>query len=116
MFTDYLDDVSGVYADPNDLISQRGATSALLADMSANPRSGKRAGSAGNGKKNDMYYFAGVGVQYYFGRFDVPNFYGKNLQGRQRVLPALCPCIKLNEPIFMQKRVFPFILLALGAL
>lgn len=72
VFTDYLDDVSGVYADIRDIRAQRGATGAALADRSAEPFIGVEGRQRGNGKKNDAYVLIGIGIQYYFGYIRCP--------------------------------------------
>jgi len=77
LFTDYLDDVSGVYADIRDIRAQRGETAASLADRSFEPKIGEPGRQRGNGKKNDMYIFLTVGVMYYFGDIRCPEFLRK---------------------------------------
>lgn len=74
LFTDYLDDVSGVYADIRDIRAQRGETGAALADRSLEPKIGDPGRQRGNGKNNDMYAFLHVGVMYYFGEIRCPEF------------------------------------------
>lgn len=74
LFTDYIDDVSGIYADINDIRAQRGETAAALADRSAEPKIGLPGRQRGNGKKNDMYAFLHVGLVYYFGNIRCPQF------------------------------------------
>ena len=70
LFTDYLDDVSTYYADPNDLLAGKGQ---LSVDMSyrgddlgspAYPAKGAQRGSA---KHKDTYYFTGLHISYRFG-------------------------------------------------
>ena len=72
IFTDYLDDVSGVYADARDIRAQRGEVGAALADPSIEPQIGLPGRQRGNGKNNDAYVMLGVGVQYYFGYIRCP--------------------------------------------
>lgn len=74
LFTDYLDDVSGVYADVRDIRAQRGEIGAMLADRSPEPKIGLPGRQRGNGKNNDMYAFLTVGVMYYFGEIHCPEF------------------------------------------
>lgn len=74
VFTDYLDDVSGTYADINDIRAQRGAIAAALADRSLEPQIGVPGFQRGNAKNNDLYTFASVGLFYYFGRIRCPAF------------------------------------------
>lgn len=72
LFTDYLDDVSGVYADIRDIRAQRGDIAASLADRSGEPPLGLPGRQRGNGKSNDFYIMAGVGILYYFGYISCP--------------------------------------------
>lgn len=74
LFTDYLDDVSGVYADVRDIRAQRGEVGAALADPSLEPKIGQPGRQRGNGKKNDMYTLLNVGLFYYFGSIRCPEF------------------------------------------
>jgi len=64
--TDYLDDVSTTYADPNILIAEKGPIAAALADRSLSlpgdpPNTGLQ---RGNSKNNDWYSFIGVFVTF----------------------------------------------------
>lgn len=72
LFTDYIDDVSGIYVDPRDLRAQRGQISADLADRSIEPKIGLAGRQRGNGKKNDTYALLNVGLLYYFGQIRCP--------------------------------------------
>ncbi|MBK8192291.1 MAG: outer membrane beta-barrel protein [Lewinellaceae bacterium] len=74
VFTDYLDDVSGVYADWRDIRSLRGDVAAALADRSVEPKLGEPGRQRGNGKNNDLYMFLGVSLQYYFGEIRCPSY------------------------------------------
>ncbi|MGI9160385.1 MAG: DUF6089 family protein, partial [Saprospiraceae bacterium] len=74
VFTDYLDDVSGTYADINDIRAQRGPVAAALADRSLEPQIGVPGFQRGNGKNNDLYAFAAGGLFYYFGQIRCPAF------------------------------------------
>ncbi|MCB0534542.1 MAG: outer membrane beta-barrel protein [Lewinellaceae bacterium] len=74
VFTDYLDDVSGVYADWRDIQSLRGDIAAALSDRSAEPKIGEPGRQRGNGKSNDIYMFLGVSLQYYFGEIRCPSY------------------------------------------
>ncbi len=74
VFTDYLDDVSGTYADWRDIRSLRGDVAAALADRSVEPRIGEPGRQRGNAKNNDAYAFLGVGIQYYFGEIRCPSY------------------------------------------
>jgi hypothetical protein len=73
LFTDYIDDVSGVYADVRDIKAQRGIIAAALSDRSIEPKIGQPGRQRGNGKSNDAYVMAGVGVVYYFGQIRCPS-------------------------------------------
>lgn len=60
-FTDYLDDVSGKYADPGLLASSKGPIAAALSDKSFTQEGGSNAGrQRGNSYTRDWYAFAGV--------------------------------------------------------
>jgi len=74
IFTDYLDDVSGNYADIRDIESQRGEIGAMLADRSNEPKIGEAGRQRGNGKTNDSYLFLHVGILYYFGQIRCPSY------------------------------------------
>lgn len=73
LFTDYIDDVSGVYADVREIKAQRGVIAAALADPSVEPKIGLPGRQRGNGKVNDAYVTAGVGLVYYFGQIRCPS-------------------------------------------
>ncbi|MBL7776089.1 MAG: outer membrane beta-barrel protein [Saprospiraceae bacterium] len=74
VFTDYLDDVSGVYVDWRDIRALRGDVAAALADRSEEPKIGEPGRQRGNGKNNDIYMFLGVSLQYYFGEIRCPSY------------------------------------------
>lgn len=71
-FTDYLDDVSSTYADPNDLLAAKGQ---LAVDLSyrgdelpgGNPLYPAKGAIRGGEKKKDMYYFTGIHLTYRLG-------------------------------------------------
>ena len=76
MLSDYLDDVSTVYADPDDLESLRGEMAVILADRSAelidtNPI-GQAGRQRGDSSFNDSYTLITVGLNYYFGNIKCP--------------------------------------------
>lgn len=73
LFTDYLDDVSTVYADQGDLEEIRNEFSILLADRSLN-NSGTAGNQRGNAQNNDSYAFVGIGLVYNFARINCPWF------------------------------------------
>lgn len=65
--TDYLDDVSGVYADPVILLHEGGPTVAFLGDPSVEVLGepiGATGKMRGDSKKNDDYFLFGVGVSF----------------------------------------------------
>ncbi len=62
-FTDYLDDVSTVYADPEIIGQQSGEVAAYLADPSINGR--KTGSQRGDPKDNDQYFLIGF-------RYEIP--------------------------------------------
>lgn len=72
LFTDYIDDVHGEYADIRDIKAQRGSIAAALADRSGDPPIGLAGHQRGNGKNSDAYVFLGVGLNYYFGEIRCP--------------------------------------------
>lgn len=72
LYTDYLDDVHGTYADIRDIRSQRGDIAAALADRSEEPQIGLPGRQRGNGKNNDTYAMLGIGLNYYFGSIRCP--------------------------------------------
>lgn len=74
LFTDYLDDVSTFYPDMDDLESQRGDIAVALSDRSGEPKIGQAGRQRGNGKRNDAFSFAGVGINYYFGSIRCPSY------------------------------------------
>lgn len=75
LFTDYIDDVSGVYPDFDDLEGLRGETAVLLSDRSVGDEGvsiAEEGRQRGNGRKNDNYTTLGVGLVYYFGSLKCP--------------------------------------------
>jgi len=80
-YTDYLDDVSTVYADRSDLARNRGDLAAYmsnrspLADDKETPL-GRPGQQRGDDTNDDLYLFGGVGFLYYFGDVRCPG-YGK---------------------------------------
>ena len=76
LFTDYLDDVSKVYPNMNDLRKANGAVAVALSDPSLPDAEGRKLGQVGRQrgtkKDNDMYTFLTVSVLYYFGDLKCP--------------------------------------------
>lgn len=75
--TDYLDDVSTVYPDASDLLRSRGQEAfdlydrSLLRDSEGN-RIDRVGQQRGDDTVNDVYIFAGFGLNYYFGDVRCP--------------------------------------------
>jgi hypothetical protein len=72
LFTDYLDDVSGNYADPNDLMAAKGQQSVDLSyredELPAGDLNYPQKGiTRGSPKYKDYYYFSGLHLVYQFG-------------------------------------------------
>ncbi|MFC2175748.1 DUF6089 family protein [Bacteroidota bacterium] len=57
-FTDFLDDVSGIYADPNVVLTEKGYIAQELANRSTISNSEVTGRQRGNSKTNDWYSFA----------------------------------------------------------
>jgi hypothetical protein len=69
LFTDYLDDVSSRYADPNDLLAAKGQQSVDLSYRgdelaNGNPNYPGKADIRGGEKNKDIYYFTGIHLTY----------------------------------------------------
>lgn len=79
LFTDYLDDVSTVYPDPDDLENLRGQIAIDLSNRSI-PISGvpdtlgEQGQQRGDASNKDTYVFVGVGLVYYFGDLRCPEY------------------------------------------
>ncbi len=70
LFTDYLDDVSKNYIDPNDLLAAKGQQAVDLSyrgDEVGNPNYPSKLVQRGNEKTTDYYYFAGIHLSFNFG-------------------------------------------------
>lgn len=72
LFTDYLDDVSGNYADPNDLLTNRGQQSVDLSYREdelpfGDPFYPPKGETRGSPKYKDYYYFTGLHLVYTIG-------------------------------------------------
>ena len=80
LFTDYLDDVSTVYPDMDDLENLRGDLAVKLSDRSIiipgvnEDRLGQAGIQRGNSSTNDSYAFLEVGLVYYFGNLRCPTY------------------------------------------
>ncbi len=72
LFTDYVDDVSTVYADTKSLRARRGPIAAELADRSLIDGIGVLGRQRGNSQDNDTYIFFGFAVMKYFGGIECP--------------------------------------------
>ena len=75
LFTDYLDDVSTIYPDYNDLENLRGPLAVALSDRSlpAPDPIGETGRQRGNRENKDAIAFLTVGIVYYFGDLKCPN-------------------------------------------
>ena len=76
VFTDFLDDVSGVYPDFDDLENLRGPDAVALSDRSIvgieDVPFAQEGRQRGNGRSNDSYATLGIGLVYYFGSLRCP--------------------------------------------
>lgn len=72
LLTDYLDDVSTVFADKATLRDTRGETAVFLSDRSLTDGLGAAGRQRGDSKGNDRYVMAGIGVVRYFGGIACP--------------------------------------------
>ncbi|MDQ3051794.1 MAG: PorT family protein [Bacteroidota bacterium] len=65
LFTDYFDDVSTTYADPDVIITTNGEIAALLADRSLDAQALNNTDrQRGNASDNDWYMFTGITLNY----------------------------------------------------
>jgi len=80
LFTDYMDDVSTVYADKDDLLQERGELAAELSDRSIlipgvnDGQIGEPDTQRGGSSLNDTNVMIGVGIVYYFGDLKCPTY------------------------------------------
>ena len=77
-FTDYIDDVSGSYADPTVLASTNGTASAALSDRSidSDPITNNNIGrQRGNSQNKDWYSFLGITLSFKFKQKENTCFY-----------------------------------------
>jgi hypothetical protein len=71
LFTDFLDDVSGKYVDPQILANESGILTPILADRSYNQIGNQNIGNdRGNPALKDWYFFAGFTLSYSFNKGD----------------------------------------------
>ena len=61
-FTDYMDDVSGVYYDPNELAAQVGTESAYMSNKSVNNSNWFQAGQQRGDEQKDAYFYLNIVV------------------------------------------------------
>lgn len=80
LFTDYLDDVSGVYADKEDIQEMRGELAAILSDRSIlipgvnDAQIGEPGTQRGGSAIKDTYMMLGIGIVHYFGDLKCPTY------------------------------------------
>lgn len=80
LFSDYLDDVSTVYPDKEDLENLRGSIAVAFSDRSIlipgvnDGQIGEIGRQRGNSKSKDSYVFLGLGLVYYFGDLRCPPY------------------------------------------
>ena len=71
IFTDYLDDVSSLYVDPNDLLAAKGQLAVDLSyrsdEVGGNPAYPVKDYIRGSAKNKDWYYFFGIHLTYRLG-------------------------------------------------
>ncbi len=71
LFTDFLDDISGKYADPTVLADESGILTPILADRSYQQDYNNNIGAdRGNSLLKDWYFFAGITLSYSFNKGD----------------------------------------------
>lgn len=80
--TDYLDDVSTVFADADDIENLRGSLAASLSNRSIEIQGVDNADFSpgrqrGNSSNNDSYFLTGISLMYYFGDLNCPKISGK---------------------------------------
>jgi hypothetical protein len=80
LFTDYLDDVSTVYPDKQDLLKLRDETAVALSDRSVeidgvnSSQIGLEGTQRGNSNNNDSFVLFGIGLSYFFGDIRCPEY------------------------------------------
>jgi hypothetical protein len=99
LFTDYLDDVSTTYVDPNDLLAAKGQ---LAVDMSyrgdelpgGNPSYPSKGAQRGGANHKDWYYFLGLHLTYRLGAGDGGGGGGSYMPGKKNKRYG-CPRVPL---------------------
>ncbi len=89
LFTDYLDDVSGNYADPNELMAERGQPSVDLSYREDELPSGDlnypvKGETRGSPKYKDYYYFSGLHLTYVLSTGDGSSRLYSSKRGRNK--------------------------------
>ncbi|HSU27068.1 MAG TPA: DUF6089 family protein, partial [Chitinophagaceae bacterium] len=87
LFTDYLDDVSKNYIDPNDLFAAKGQQAVDLSyrgDEVGNPNYPSKLVQRGNENTKDYYYFAGIHLTFSFGNGGGGDSYSRFRDKRNR--------------------------------
>lgn len=77
LYTDYLDDVSGIYPNQTQLLSDRGQIAVDLSDRSLVPGIADEGRQRGNDRDNDLFVTLGIGIVKYFGRLECPKISNK---------------------------------------
>ncbi|MCB0777061.1 MAG: hypothetical protein KDB99_12160 [Chitinophagaceae bacterium] len=81
LFTDYLDDVSGNYADPNDLLAAKGQVAVDMSyrgdEAGGSPTYPAKGAQRGSPKAKDYYYFGGVHLTYRIGNSGSSRGFGR---------------------------------------
>lgn len=93
LFTDYLDDVSGGYADPNDLFANRGQQSVELSYRGDEVPGGdlnypSKGFTRGSPKYKDYYYFTGIHLTYRIQTGDGSGFSGTRGKNKRYGCPT----------------------------
>jgi len=86
-FTDYLDDVSTNYADPFDLLEQRGELAVAYSYRGdevpgGDPNYPAKGAQRGGAQQKDLYYFSGLSISFRLGGGYGSTFAGKNGKSR----------------------------------
>ncbi|HEX2608474.1 MAG TPA: DUF6089 family protein [Flavisolibacter sp.] len=94
LFTDHLDDVSGNYADANDLLANHGPIAVDIAyrsdEVGGNPDFPAKGTQRGSPKYKDFYYFTGLHLTFQLGEGGDGLFSGKGKKGGYG-----CPSVRL---------------------